>query len=45
MEERKWDALVQRLERQAREDPKRYRSKVARFAALGYAYIAFALPN
>jgi Zn-dependent protease with chaperone function len=43
VDERDWDALVRRLERQAHDDPSAYRKSVARFAALGYAYIALAL--
>jgi Zn-dependent protease with chaperone function len=43
VDEQEWDALVRRLEREAREDPSGYKSGVVRFAALGYAYIGFAL--
>jgi hypothetical protein len=43
MDEERWVQLVERLESRAQADPKGYRRKVVRFAALGYAYIATAL--
>src|SRR3954453_1077430 len=43
MDEEGWGQLVERLESRAQADPKGYRRKVVRFAALGYAYIATAL--
>jgi Zn-dependent protease with chaperone function len=43
MNEERWLRLVGRLEARAQANPKRYRRKVVRFAALGYAYIALAL--
>ena len=38
-----WEALVRRIEPQARENPKAYRRKVVLLAGLGYGFIAFML--
>jgi Zn-dependent protease with chaperone function len=40
MDEERWQALVRRLEPQARATPSTYRRKVVLLAALGYAFIA-----
>ena len=38
-----WDALVRKLEPLARENPRRYSTRLALLAGVGYAYIAIAL--
>jgi Zn-dependent protease with chaperone function len=43
MTSEQWDALVRRLEDQAKENPGGYRLRVGLLAALGYAYILAAL--
>jgi Zn-dependent protease with chaperone function len=40
VDDERWQALVRRLEPEAREDPAAYRRKVLALAALGYAFIA-----
>jgi hypothetical protein len=43
MEPERWEALVRRLEKRARQDPQGYRRRVALLAALGFGYLGAVL--